>query len=155
MTEQISVANVMWGGLLAAVETFIGRWRPNDLRGELQFRNDLFERLKSAVPSNAVVQKEYRHLGTTIDLWIQWKGFIFDTEFGLELKVNLTKKTDFDRLIGQIESMDPSITKIIVVLIGRTDDSHIMKLRHRYSKHIYTGPGVEQTMAIVHVPVEA
>jgi hypothetical protein len=70
-----------------------------------------------------------------------------------ELKVDLTRKTDFDRLVGQLEGMEPAKYKTIVVLIGETDPSLLGRLRDRYAK--YLEDELSQTMSIVCVSIGA
>jgi hypothetical protein len=155
MTHKLSKSYVIWNGLLPSLKNIINQWHPTKLSGELKYRDALYEILKNSVPDDAVVQKEYRHLGTTIDIWLKWRGVFTVAEGGLELKLNLIKKADYDRLIGQIEGMEPSKTNIIVVLIGQVDELFLMKLRHRYTDRIDVGQPSQNTMAIIHIPVLA
>lgn len=152
--KMLSRESVAWNGLIPALESRLLQWNPGNLGGELKYRDNLYEHLRDSVPEGCVVQKEYRHLGTTIDIWIKWLGFLWTTEVGFELKLNLTKKSDYDRLIGQLESMEPSKTNIVVVLIGSVEEAFLMKLKHRYSTQL-SDDVISKTMAVVHVPVEA
>lgn len=107
--------------------------------------------LRAAVPEDAKVEKEYRHRGTTIDVWLKWQGLFLSDEVAFELKVKLQRKTDYDRLVGQLEGMEPQKHKVIVVLIGETDPSLLGRLRDRYAKQIQND--VAKTMSIVCVPL--
>jgi hypothetical protein len=99
------------------------------------------------------LEKEYRHLGTTLDLWLKWSGFISIEEICFELKVKLSRKTDYDRLVGQIEGIDPRKNQVIVVLIGDTDPALLERLRERYRELMETD--LNRRMAIVCVPIPA
>lgn len=141
---------VSWHGLLPCLTKFVEQWQPPALRGETKYRDHLLETLRASVPGDAKVEKEYRHRGTTIDVWLKWPGLLLTDEIAFELKVNLKKKADYDRLVGQIEGMEPAKNKTIVVLIGDTDQGLFGRLKERYSKYIHNDLG--PTMAIVCVP---
>lgn len=148
--DKLSQLSVAWHGIVPEFESRIRNWRPGVLGGELQYRDHLYARFLEVVPEGCVVQKEYRHFGTTIDIWVKWLGIFRNDEIGFELKLNLKQKAEFDRLIGQIEHMEPGNTNIVVVLIGKMDERFLMALRHKYSSELEEGQ-----MAIVHVPVNA
>lgn len=92
-----------------------------------------------SVPDDARVEKEYRHRGTTMDIYVTWKGILQSDGLTFELKKDLTKKTDFDRLVGQIEGLDPVKNKVIVVLVGKTDKALLGRLREKYAKVLQAG----------------
>ena len=150
---QLAKLSVGWNGLLPSLTKFLEQWQPPNLRGETKYRDHLLGALRAAVPNDSKVEKEYRHRGTTIDVWLKWQGIFDSEEVAFELKVNLLRKTDYDRLVGQLEGMEPTKYKTIVVLIGETDPTYLGRLRERYAKHIQSD--VAQTMAIVCVPVGA
>lgn len=152
--EKLTKWAVVWNGIVPAFESRIRQWQPGRLNGELKYRDDLYEKVREILPEGCVVQKEYRHFGTTIDIWVKWEGVLGTTEIGFELKLNLNKKPEFDRLIGQIEHMEPKKTNIVVVLIGNLDETFLMKLRHKYSPQI-SAEGNDKKMALIHVPIEA
>jgi hypothetical protein len=54
-------------GLLSILE----KWRPPKMATELECRNALFERLRKFLPDKAKIEKEYRHEGTTLDLYVR------------------------------------------------------------------------------------
>jgi hypothetical protein len=148
--QKIGKLSVSWEGLLPTMTKFVGEWKPPKLRSEAQYRDDLLTELRQALPDDAKVEKEYRHRGTTLDIWIGWRGLLSTDEVAFELKLNLCRKTDYDRLVGQIEGLDPAKNKTIVVLIGNTDASLLGRLRERYAKLI--NEPLAQTMSIVCVP---
>lgn len=151
---KIEKVDVSWNGLLPVIAKLIGEWKPPKFSTEANYRDDLFKFLREHVPDDAKVEKEFRHRGTTMDLWLGWKGVIDNDELAFELKVNLKKKTDYDRLVGQIEGLDPKNFKTIVVLIGKTDEILLGRLKHKYaellsSAYMFEAP---QQMAIITTP---
>jgi hypothetical protein len=149
---QIEKATVPWQGLLAVMTDLVKAWHPPRLKGEVKYRDHLLQVLREQLPTDAKAEKEFRHRGTTVDLWVRWQGFVASDELVFELKVDLKRKTDYDRLVGQIEGMEPGSQKIVVVLIGETDPSLLGRLTERYAK--YTQPLGAQSMSIVLVPHE-
>lgn len=141
---------VTWSGLLPVIAKVVSAWKPPKLKSEAAYRDNLLALLRETVPDDARVEKEFRHRGTTMDLWLEWKGVVMNDELGFELKVNLKKKTDFDRLIGQIEGMDPRKNKTLVVLIGETDPAFLGRIQDRYRGQIKSDT---PTLAIVSIPV--
>jgi hypothetical protein len=148
----ISKLAVTWEGLLSAVAGLVGQWKPPLLKNEVAYRDHLLSLIRSAVPPDTKVEKEYRHHGTTIDIWVRWVGLVLNGELALELKVNLKKKTEFDRLVGQIESLSPETNAVLVVLIGETDQSLLGRLQEKYARFIKPAVGTSATLAIVTVP---
>lgn len=47
----------------------------------------------------------------------------------IELKLNLLRKTETDRLIGQIQNYVQSNYDVIVILLGKTDIYHYERVR--------------------------
>ena len=134
MAKKMSKVDVGFSGLLPTLLKVLEEWRPPSLKTELDYRNALFEYLHEMLPEDARLEKEYRHHGTTSDLYLSWKGLLGGTtELFFELKRNLKKKVEFDRLVGQIEGLDPRRHHVIVVLIGQLDASWVGRLRERYN----------------------
>lgn len=151
--KKLDKLTVTWSGLLPSMVKLLESWEPPKLKGETNYRDHLLNEMRASIPSDCKVEKEYRHRGTTIDIWVKWQGVISSDEVSFELKINLTRKTDFDRLVGQIEGMEPSRNKTVVVLIGETDPALLGRLRERYAKYIQDD--LNQTMAIVCVPISS
>jgi hypothetical protein len=126
------------------------------MKAEVEYRNALFDRLRNILPEDATVEKEYRHGGTTSDLYVRSKeGFpiSYDTEIFFELKHNLTRKSQLDRLVGQIHGLDPKRHNIIVVLTGERDPALIGRLKDQYADFLEGGAfwGSEPWMALVEI----
>jgi len=137
-------------GLLPVIEKIVCDWKPPKFKSEVSYRDNLLAHLREVLPDDAKVEKEFLHRGTTMDLWIGWKSVLGIDELAFRLKLNLKKKSNFDRLIGQIEGLEPRNNKIMVVLIGDTDQAFLGRVRDKYVQQIKaTAP----TLSIVLVPV--
>lgn len=147
---RIEKLTVSWNGLLKAISEVVQLWAPPKLKGETAYRDHLIEHLRASLPEDAKIEKEFRHRGTTMDIWLGWKGLVSNDELGFELKLNLKRKTDFDRLVGQIEGMEPRKSKILVVLMGETDKALLGRLKEKYAPQM---DDMEPTLAIVLVGV--
>ena len=132
---------------LDTVVNLIHQWQPDCLPKELKYRDSLAAFLCERLPQ-AVVEKEYRHSGTTSDLYVECAGFLRSSEVFIELKRNLLQKNQLDRLIGQLESLKPSKHRIIVVLCGETKPELLTRLRLHYAALAEDYFGLK-TMAIV------
>lgn len=148
---KIDKLDVSWNGLLQRLTRFVEEWRPPRLSREKEYRDHLLNALREAIPMDSKAEKEYRHLGTTIDIWVKWQGILASDEVAFELKVDLKRKSDFDRLVGQLEGLNPTRNKVLVVLVGETDAALLNRLKERYAKHLVEGLG--HTMSIVCVLV--
>ncbi len=132
--KKVSKAAVAYSGLNDPLLDVLKDWRPPSLRTELEYRDALFKYLREVLPEDSRVEKEYRHSGTTSDLYLRWKGLLGGTtEVFFELKRNLKKKTELDRLVGQIAGLDPGRHTIFVVLTGDLDPSLVARLKERYA----------------------
>jgi hypothetical protein len=148
---KIDKLSVSFNGLLPVIAKAVGEWKPPLLKSEIAYRDDLMAFIRSIVPEDARVEREYRHRGTTMDLWLGWKGLMSSDEIAFELKLNFKKKTDFDRLIGQIEGLEPRKNKTLLVLIGETDLGLLGRVQEKYSAQIKASTETP-TLAIVLVP---
>jgi hypothetical protein len=131
---------VSWNGLVPVISKTVSEWKPPKLKSEIAYRDDLMAYLRSVVPDDARVEREFRHRGTTMDLWLGWKGVLEKDELAFELKLNFKKKTDFDRLIGQIEGLEPRKNKTLLVLIGETDLGLLGRIQEKYAEQLKSAP---------------
>jgi hypothetical protein len=150
---KIEKLSVTWNGLLLSFAELVHHWGPPALKNETAYRDHLLTHIRDSVPADTKLEREFRHHGTTIDIWLRWSGLVQRGEIAFELKVNLKKKTEFDRLVGQVESLDPRNNNVLLVLIGETDQSLLGRLREKYASQITPPIGTTATLAIVEVPV--
>jgi hypothetical protein len=106
-------------------------WQPEAQPNELKYRDALTLALRSGL-KGAQIEKEYRHTGTTIDIYVKQAGFWGNSEVFVELKRNLLQKTQLDRLVGQVESLRPGKNALIVVLCGETNPALETRFREKY-----------------------
>jgi hypothetical protein len=71
----------------------------------------------------------FQRTGTT-DIYVKQTGFLGSTDVFVEWKRNLLQKTQFDRLIGQIESLQPE-NAIIVILCANTNPPLATRLKEK------------------------
>lgn len=107
-------------------------WQPQVLPSELKYRDSLISHLRGRLRNAIQIEPEYRHLGTTIDIYVKQSGFWGTSDVFIELKRNLLSKGQLDRLVGQIESLKPQKNAIIVILCGETSPPLVARLRERY-----------------------
>jgi len=126
------------------VSELIKGWQPQTLPTELKYRNSLVELLRERLPK-AKIETEYRHNGTTTDIYAKEPGLFSSTEVFIELKRNLLQKAQLDRLVGQIESLQPGKNAILVVLCGDTNPALVTRFKEQYGiagKAVRFGPGL-------------
>src|SRR6267154_514286 len=113
------------------VDKLVKEWQPQALATELQYRNSLIALLRERL-KKAKIEPEYRHKGTTIDIYVKQPGLLGSSEVFIELKRNLLQKAQYDRLVGQIEELEPGKSAILVILCGETNPSMVTRLREKY-----------------------
>ena len=131
-----------------SVAKSVKQWKPEVCPNELKYRDSLIAHLHSQM-RDAKIEPEYRHMGTTIDIYVKADGFWGSSEVFLELKRNLESKSQFDRLVGQIESLEPKKHPLIVVLCGKTNPVLLKRLRDRYKIPDYPRVVLEMQMGIL------
>jgi hypothetical protein len=128
---------------LDSVVKLVKEWQPKPLPTELKYRDSLVAHLREKLPKEKI-EPEYRHLGTTTDIYVKQDGFFGSSEVFVELKRNLLSKAQLDRLVGQIESLEPKKNAVIVILCGETNPSLLTRLKERYVRShgalVVTGP---------------
>ncbi len=139
-------------GIVALVADLLKDWHPLSLRNELAYSNALAIHLRAALPNDSQVDREYRHEGTTCDIRIAYK---VDDEVFLELKWQFRKKSECDRLIGQVEGLKPRKNKIIVVFVGDTNQTLLGRLRAHFKSCLAIQPDGEERFMVVSLPMKA
>ena len=127
----------MFGSLCDDVLSIIKRWVPTKKYSrEAGYRDDLMEFIRRELkrsqqnilfgpPRTHLVKKESgRHLA---DIGI-------DEDIGVELKLNLRKKAEMDRLEGQVSGFTREYSCIIVVLCGEVSEEIVEELKYRFKR---------------------
>ena len=146
---KMTTGSVAWEGVIEQLEKVLCEWAPKEESSELKYRDSLAKHLRESAP-DARVETEYRHAGTTVDIYFRWKGIIFDDHILFELKRNLKDKSAYDRFIGQIEGLKPRDNTIFLVLCGETKPELLDRLRDRYKDCLSGGTLMDSgTMRII------
>jgi hypothetical protein len=128
--ERVSKLKIgLEGGFSETLERLVGEWKPPVLKTEPAYSNHLADYLRKVLPEDTRVEREYRHNGTTCDVGVFYSGVITDVDVMIEVKRNLQRKSDYDRLVGQIEGLHPSKNRVAIVLVGDTDPALLGRLR--------------------------
>ncbi len=107
-------------------------WQPQLLPTELKYRDSFVAYLRERLKNAKRIEPEYRHLGTTTDIYVEQSGFIGSSAVFIELKRNFLSKAQLDRLVGQIESLEPKKNFIVLILCGETNPALVARLKERY-----------------------
>jgi len=107
-------------------------WQSLPLSTELKYRDAFVTFLRGHLKNAKRIEPEYRHLGTTTDIYVEQSGFLFSSAVFIELKRNFVSKAQLDRLVGQIESLEPKKNSIIVILCGETNPVLVARLKEKY-----------------------
>ncbi len=145
-TKVTTKVEIGQNGIVPSIAALLSRWHPPVMKNELAYSNALARHLREILPDDAQVDREYRHEGTTCDIRIAYK---VDDEVFLELKWTFRKKPECDRLIGQVEGLKPSKNKIIVVLVGDTNQTLLGRLRAHFDRHLRDQRVGEETFMVV------
>lgn len=137
--KKISKLDVTMDSLINCVANSVAAWKPAEAKKEITYSAALADYLREACPPDTRIETEYRHGGTTADVWLSWSGLLLKGEVFFEVKRNLDKKTDYDRLIGQIEALKPRDNKVIVVLVGETSKELLGRLREHHKEILDRG----------------
>jgi len=107
-------------------------WHPQLLPTELKYRDSFVAYLRERLKDAKRIEPEYRHLGTTTEIYVEQSGFFGSSAVFIELKRNFLSKAQLDRLVGQIESLEPKKNFVVVILCGETNPALVARLKEKY-----------------------
>lgn len=140
----LTKASVALKGLLTSLADLVeAEWKPGNLPTEIKYRDSLLAFLRKSVPDDARLEREYRHGGTTADIYLSWQGVVFPDQVFIEIKRDLRQKPSLDRLVGQLESLDPANRKVLLVLVGDTDEALLGRITEKYADHLRSTGNME------------
>lgn len=113
---------------LESVLKLVHQWEPGVQPTELKYRDSLVAFIRENL-KDSKIETEYRHRGTTVDIYVKKPGFISASEVFVELKRDLKQKAQLDRLVGQIASIGPDKSAILVVLCGETNPALVTRFK--------------------------
>lgn len=111
--------------------SIIKNWEPEkEYNNEIEYRNDLLDLLRKKINSiqNPILGNQNRISVTKED----GRGLCdigIDRKIGIELKKDLKKKSQVDRLAGQILLFKKDYHDLIIVLVGKTDPEGLETLK--------------------------
>ena len=124
---------VSWYGGFDAVIGILSSWTPSPAKSEDECQQQLADLMRACTPHDATVEREYFHSGCKVDLYVGLEGiFGGKDEIYFEAKLDLKLENDYKRLVGQIETMEPTQHNIIVILFGETKPEFASRLRKKY-----------------------
>src|SRR5262249_42706826 len=116
---------------LESVLKVVYQWEPGVQPTELKYRDSLVAFIRENL-KDSKIETEYRHGGTTVDIYVKQSGFFGSSEVFVELKRNLKQKTQLDRLVGQIASIGPKKYAILLVLCGETNPALVTRFKEMF-----------------------
>ncbi len=125
---------VLWRGAYESVLLKVRHeWNPEGCDNEAECRDSLLAFLRSVVPADVVVEKEYAHEGGRIDVFLQWPRLLSTARIYFELKFDLRDASEYDRLIGQLDRTGVGENDVVLVLCGATDRRFVARLRQKFA----------------------
>ena len=121
------------------VVSLIERWAPFECSAEKDYENSLYEFLHRELP-DVQITKQYAMGRVRADMYIGGKVI-------LEVKTDLNRKGEYQRLLGQILELKVRDEWIVVVLTGNTDPHFPKALREHFKD--WVGVGFTQMLRVV------
>jgi hypothetical protein len=106
---------------MAYIRKLVTKWNPSDCKSEKDYENSLYRFLHQEL-SDVQITKQYAVGRVKADLLIGEKTIV-------ELKLNLTKRDQFQRLVGQLEEYKEWKGRVILILIGDTEPNFRKQLK--------------------------
>lgn len=113
----------------------IDEWQPVDCSSEKQYQTSLTARLKELFPK-AHLTVDYGIGDGKVDIGIKLDGFLASDLVLIELKFNL-KKSECQRLVGQIQEYASHGDALFIVLCGETDNKHLATIKETAEKKYF------------------
>jgi predicted DNA binding CopG/RHH family protein len=113
------------------VVSLIERWAPSDCSTEKEYENSLYEFLHRELP-DVQITKQYAMGRARADMYIGSKLI-------LEVKTDLNRKGEYQRLLGQILELKARDEWMVVVLTGNTDPYFPKALREHFKDWVHVG----------------
>lgn len=131
-TKVTTKVEIVQNGIVPSIAALLRDWHPLSLKNEPAYSNALANHLRAVLPQGAHIERERPHEGAPRDIRIAYD----DDEVFLEVKYQLQKNTELDRLVGQIEGLKPRKNKIIIALIGDTKQKLLGKLNEQFHSYL-------------------
>jgi hypothetical protein len=125
---------------VGTVYDLIHEWQPTNTSSETKIEESLHAHLAKHLKRHDV-RRQFRHDRVTADILINEK-------LAIEIKINLTKTAEFQRLIGQLDCYADWGVQIIVLLVGEVDPD----LKRRVEDRLQKDWGDEYQARLVYIP---
>jgi hypothetical protein len=110
---------------LGAASALVAQWqRPPDSDSEQALEDSLFQFLQTRLPGFRIT-RQYAHDRLKADI-------VIEQAVAIELKYDLAHKSEYQRLIGQLEDYAQWNIPLVLILAGRTDPD----IEHRVREHL-------------------
>jgi hypothetical protein len=103
------------------IKKLIAKWNIEDCKSEKDFENSLYKSLHKEL-SDVQITKQYAVGRVKADILV-------GEDIIIELKLNLSKRDQFQRLIGQLEEYKKWKGRVILLLIGETEPNFRKQLK--------------------------
>lgn len=103
---------------------------------EVAYSDLLATYLREHLPADAQIEREYRHLDQTLDIYVRCSGILLGDEVFIEVRHRLNEKSEFDRLVEHITALQPNKNQVIVVLVGQCDVELAGLLRSQFTRQL-------------------
>jgi hypothetical protein len=104
------------------VEVIINNWEPEVYSNELAYRDDLFSFLRSELNKPSAFGTPQERVNVTKEDGRGLCDIAINRRIGIELKKDLSRKSEMDRLVGQVVGYKGDYEDIIIVLVGISTD---------------------------------
>lgn len=107
----------------------IDNWEPSrKYQSEPKYSDDCYQFLKEKMKSVHVTRDD-KNSKKGLDIGLRYETMYGAESVGIEFKFNLTKTSEFNRLIGQIETKGRQYQSIIIVLVGVSNNNMVVELK--------------------------
>jgi hypothetical protein len=130
----------------------INKWKPVQPHSdELKYRDDLLKYLKKELNSTAPytymprekISVRLQEITGLCDITVAQRAV------GIKMKMDLTEKSDVDKLIGQLVGYKSEYDDIIVVLVGKTDEKAYEYLKSQITTIIDNSYSAKQRIKVI------
>ena len=130
-----------WFQLWDPVDTVcnhIDKWSPEDISSEAAIEESLYIYLSSHMKGHDI-RRQFPYDRVRADILI-------NEMVAVEIKLNLISTTEFQRLIGQLETYARWGKRMIVLVVGQID----MNLKSRIEERLLSDWGDEESARLIH-----
>jgi hypothetical protein len=125
-------------GAVDTVCNHINKWSPEDISSEAAIEESLYVYLSNQMKGHDI-RRQFPHDRVRADILI-------NEMVAIEIKLNLISTTEFQRLIGQLETYARWGVRTIVLVVGQIDAN----LKSRIEERLLSDWGDEDSARLIH-----